>query len=135
MRANWHRNTAWYRASPAERQHRRLRRTIWWGVTSNTRDKATALLPALLNERLPELGIDFALMYPSFGLSVSAINDDELLRVAARSPTPRACTRETIPRSSRAQRSNGPSPQNSISRLKPQMRKPVLSEATLSRSP
>ena len=84
MRANWRRNTAWYRASPAERQHRRLRRTIWWGVTSNTRDKATALLPALLNERLPELGIDFAMMYPSFGLSVSAINQDELCRVAAR---------------------------------------------------
>jgi len=84
MRAYWHRNSAWYRASDAERQHRRLRRTIWWGVTSNTLDKATALLPALLNERLPELGIDFAMMYPSFGLSVSAINDEELLRPAAR---------------------------------------------------
>ena len=47
----------------------RLRRAIWWGVTSNTRDKATALLPDLLNERLPELGIDFALIYPSFGLT------------------------------------------------------------------
>jgi predicted TIM-barrel fold metal-dependent hydrolase len=84
MREYWHRNTAWYRASPEERQHRRLRRTIWWGVTSNTLDKATALLPALLNERLPELGIDFAMMYPSFGLSVSAINDDQLCRTAAR---------------------------------------------------
>ena len=28
-------------------------------ATSKTLDKATALLPALLNERLPELGIDF----------------------------------------------------------------------------
>lgn len=84
MRANWHRNSAWYRATWAERQHRRLRRTIWWGVTSNTLDKATALLPALLNERLPELGIDFAMIYPSFGLSVSAINQDELNRTAAR---------------------------------------------------
>ena len=84
MRANWHRNSAWYRATWTERQHRRLRRTIWWGVTSNTLDKATALLPALLNERLPELGIDFAMIYPSFGLSVSAINQDELNRTAAR---------------------------------------------------
>lgn len=84
MRALWRRNSAWYRASWPERQRQRLRRTIWWGVTSNTLDKATALLPALLNERLPELGIDFALMYPSFGLSVSAINDDDLCRTAAR---------------------------------------------------
>ena len=53
-------------------------------MTSNTLDKATALLPALLNERLPELGIDFALMYPSFGLSINAINQDDLCRAAAR---------------------------------------------------
>jgi predicted TIM-barrel fold metal-dependent hydrolase len=84
MRALWRRNSAWYRASWPERQHQRLRRTIWWGVTSNTLDKATALLPALLNERLPELGIDFALMYPSFGLSINAINQDDLCRAAAR---------------------------------------------------
>ena len=84
MRALWRRNSAWYRASWPERQHKRLRRTIWWGVTSNTLDKATALLPALLNERLPELGIDFALMYPSFGLSINAINQDDLCRAAAR---------------------------------------------------
>ena len=69
MRALWRRKRAWYRATWQERQHNRLRRTIWWGVTSNTLDKATALLPALLNERLPELGIDFALIYPSFGLT------------------------------------------------------------------
>jgi predicted TIM-barrel fold metal-dependent hydrolase len=47
-------------------------------------DKATALLPALLNERLPELGIDFALMYPSFGLTISGIAGEELHRAAAR---------------------------------------------------
>ncbi len=84
MRAMWRRNDAWYRATPAEREHHRLRRTIWWGVTSNTLDKATALLPALLNERLPELGIDFAVIYPSFGLTINAIADDELSRAAAR---------------------------------------------------
>jgi predicted TIM-barrel fold metal-dependent hydrolase len=61
-----------------------MRRTIWWGVTSNTLDKATALLPALLNERLPELGIDFALIYPSFGLTISGIAGEELHRAAAR---------------------------------------------------
>ena len=61
-----------------------MRRAIWWGVTSNTLDKATALLPALLNERLPELGIDFALIYPSFGLSINGMAEDDLHRAAAR---------------------------------------------------
>lgn len=78
IRAQWDKNDAWYRATPEQRQHQRLRRAIWWGVTANTRDKATALLPALLNERLPELGIDFALMYPTFGLAINAMIDDEL---------------------------------------------------------
>ena len=84
IRASWRRNDVWYRSTPEERQHHRMRRFIWWGVTTNTRDKATALLPALLNERLPELGIDFAIMYPSFGLTINGINDDELSRHAAR---------------------------------------------------
>ena len=84
MRALWQRNNAWYRASPQERQHQRLRRGIWWGVTSNTLDKAAALLPALLAERLPELGIDFALIYPSFGLTINTIPDDDLHAAAAR---------------------------------------------------
>ncbi|HKA44563.1 MAG TPA: amidohydrolase family protein [Burkholderiales bacterium] len=83
IRALWRRNEAWYRSTWEERQHHRLRRAIWWGVTTNTLDKATALLPALLNERLPELGIDFALIYPSFGLTINAMPDD-LQRAAAR---------------------------------------------------
>ena len=84
IRAQWHRNNAWYRSTWTERQQQRLRRGIWWGVTANTLDKATALLPALLDERLPELGIDFALMYPSFGLTINTIADDELHAATAR---------------------------------------------------
>ncbi len=76
VRAFWHRNSEWYRVDWAERQRKRLRRTIWWGVTTQTFDKATALLPALLNERLPELGIDFAIIYPSFGLTIHTIAGD-----------------------------------------------------------
>jgi len=84
IRKLWRARDAWYRATPQERQHQRLRRAIWWGVTSNTYDKATALLPALLNERLPELGIDFALIYPSFGLSINGIPETDLHRAAVR---------------------------------------------------
>jgi predicted TIM-barrel fold metal-dependent hydrolase len=84
IREFWRARDAWYRATWPERHHKRLRRTIWWGVTSNTLDKATALLPALLNERLPELGIDFALIYPSFGLTINTMPQDDLLCAAAR---------------------------------------------------
>jgi predicted TIM-barrel fold metal-dependent hydrolase len=84
MRALWRGRDAWYRATPQERQHNRLRRTIWWGVTSNTYDKATALLPALLSQRLPELGIDFALIYPSFGLSINGMSQGDLHRASVR---------------------------------------------------
>jgi len=80
----WRNRDVWYRSTPEERQHNRYRRAIWWGVTSNTYDKATALLPKLLNERLPELGIDFALIYPSFGLSINGIQQDDLHRAACR---------------------------------------------------
>ena len=84
LRAFWKRSDEWYRAGSAERQHKRLRRTIWWGTTANTRDKATALLPALLNERLPELGIDFAVIYPTFGLLINSFQPDELHAQACR---------------------------------------------------
>jgi predicted TIM-barrel fold metal-dependent hydrolase len=84
IRALWQRNHAWYRSNWEQRQHNRTRRSNWWGVTSDTLDKATALLPALLNERLPELGIDFALIYPSLGLALNGIAQNHLRQAAAR---------------------------------------------------
>ena len=55
----------------------------WWGWgTENTRDRATAHLPALLYERLDEFGIDFTILYPSMTLSYLEIHDDELDRAA-----------------------------------------------------
>lgn len=84
MRALWQRGHTWYRSNWSQRQHNRTRRSNWWGVTSNTLDKATALLPALMNERLPELGVDFALIYPSLGLAFNGIGQDDLRQTAAR---------------------------------------------------
>jgi len=84
MRALWRGRDAWYRSNWEERQRNRTRRAIWWGATSNTLDKATALLPALLDERLPELGIDFALIYPTFGLSINGMSQGDLHLAAVR---------------------------------------------------
>ncbi|HEV7524112.1 MAG TPA: amidohydrolase family protein [Acidimicrobiia bacterium] len=60
-----------------------LFRVSWWGLPSeNTLDRASAMLPALLHERLDELGIDVAVCYPTYGLTVMGL-DDPNLRVAA----------------------------------------------------
>ncbi len=55
-----------------------------WGAPKSTLDRATSMMPSLLNERLDELGTDFVVLYPSAGLGAAAIDDDELRRVACR---------------------------------------------------
>ena len=48
-----------------------------WHVPSNTSYYATVTLPKRYHERLPEAGIDFAVLYPSFGNPLMQIHDDE----------------------------------------------------------
>jgi predicted TIM-barrel fold metal-dependent hydrolase len=68
-----------------ERRKLGLSRTAFWGVpTRNTLDRATAMFPQLLYRRLDEIGIDYALLYPTFGLTVTALPDEELRRAMAR---------------------------------------------------
>jgi predicted TIM-barrel fold metal-dependent hydrolase len=68
-----------------ERKRRRATRTAWWAAPSaNTLDVATATFPALLAERLDEIGIDFAVMYGSAGLVYPLISDDQKRRSACR---------------------------------------------------
>jgi len=60
-------------------------RVSWWGLPSeNTVDRASAMLPALLHERLDELGIDVAVCYPTYGLTVMGLDDPDLSVGAAR---------------------------------------------------
>ena len=57
----------------------------WWGwATANTLDRATAHLPALLYERLDEIGIDFTILYPSMTLAYLEVADDELIGMRCR---------------------------------------------------
>jgi predicted TIM-barrel fold metal-dependent hydrolase len=62
-----------------------LFRMTWWGFPAErTLDRATALLPRLLYERLDELGIDFAFVYPTFGLLALSLDEPELRCAFAR---------------------------------------------------
>jgi predicted TIM-barrel fold metal-dependent hydrolase len=51
---------------------------------ANTLDRMTVTLPDLLYRRLEEIGIDFALLYPSLGLTILSYTDDELRQATAR---------------------------------------------------
>jgi hypothetical protein len=52
--------------SVEERRRRRISQEAFWGHPSkNTKDLATALFPRLLAERLDEIGLDFAIIYPT----------------------------------------------------------------------
>lgn len=71
--------------TPEQRRALGVMRPPWWAFPArNTLDRATAMLPRLLYERLDELGLDFAVVYPTYGLVVFNIEDDELRRVSAR---------------------------------------------------
>lgn len=52
--------------------------------TENTLDRATGMLPDLMYQRLGEFGIDFAVLYPTYGLTVTPLPNDALRRALAR---------------------------------------------------
>ncbi|MCH2173409.1 amidohydrolase [Myxococcota bacterium] len=71
--------------SHEERLRRRATRTPWWAApAANTLDLATATLPGLLYERLDQMGIDFAVLYPSAGLLYPHVRDEATRRAACR---------------------------------------------------
>jgi predicted TIM-barrel fold metal-dependent hydrolase len=74
----------WYTMTPQQRLHARQKRPTWWGEPANTLDRATAMIPQLLYERLDDFGVDFALIYTTIGLPYSAHPDDELRRAMVR---------------------------------------------------
>jgi predicted TIM-barrel fold metal-dependent hydrolase len=76
----------WHLTVPLkERRERRLDQPVWWGVpTRNTLDRATAMLPKLLYRRLDDMGMDFAVLYPTAGLRVPFIADEEMRKVTCR---------------------------------------------------
>lgn len=75
----------WYDLSHEERVRTRAVRGPWWALPArNTLDRATASLPRLLYERLDELRIDFAVLYPSATLIAPDLDDAELRQAVCR---------------------------------------------------
>jgi predicted TIM-barrel fold metal-dependent hydrolase len=75
----------WYKLSAQERrEQRQIRPHFWVHPAANTLDRATSSLPRLLYQRLDEMGLDFTIIYPSLGLFLVHLGDDELRRVTCR---------------------------------------------------
>jgi len=73
------------RLSLAERQRRRVgQESFWSSPCENVLDRATAMLPRLMYERLEELGIDFCVVYPTAGLGYHRMQDTRLRRAICR---------------------------------------------------
>src|SRR5262245_51334601 len=67
--------------SLAERRRRRVGQEAFWGSPcENVLDRATAMLPRLMYERLDDLGIDFCVVYPTSGLGYHRMPDTRLRR-------------------------------------------------------
>ncbi len=83
MRINGDRVGRALRMTPAERRRENIAQEAFWGApTKNTKDRATAMMPRLLYERLDEFGVDFAILFPTMGLGLPRVNDAEA-RIAA----------------------------------------------------
>jgi len=68
-----------------ERRRRRVAQEAFWGSPcENVLDRATAMLPRLMYERLDDLGIDFCVVYPTAGLGYHRMQDTRLRRAICR---------------------------------------------------
>ncbi len=77
-----------FRMTPAQRSRSRAAIPVWWPFPAeNTLDRATSMLPRLMHARMDEIGLDFAVVYPSLGLLVLTLPgmaDDELRQACCR---------------------------------------------------
>ncbi len=71
-----HERAKWYEVDAGERMRLRLPREAWWGEAGGTLDRATAMIPGLMYERLGDFGIDVALVYPTLGLVVQQLPNE-----------------------------------------------------------
>lgn len=76
---------AWYDLdADGRRYHNEMRPSFWAAPAENTLDRATAMLPRLMAERLQEFGIDFAIIYPTLGFLMPDLPETEIRQAACR---------------------------------------------------
>lgn len=75
---------SWYSTTQAELLASRRLRASWWTFPANTLDRATAMMPELLYNRLDEFGLDYAIVYPTLGLGIQTIADGDLRAAVVR---------------------------------------------------
>jgi predicted TIM-barrel fold metal-dependent hydrolase len=56
----------------------------WWGLAVDATDRASVMLPKLFYERLDEIGLDLAVVYPTYGLLAIGIHDPDVRIPVAR---------------------------------------------------
>ncbi len=76
----------WYGLSRQERMARWVRRPSFWvePLQNHGLDLATVTFPDLLYARLDQLGIDFTVLYPTFGINVQGYADEHTRRACCR---------------------------------------------------
>lgn len=75
----------WARMTLTERYARRALQPAWWAFPAkNSLDRATAMLPRLLHDRMVDIGLDFAVVYPTLALFFPAMRDPEVRGAAYR---------------------------------------------------
>jgi predicted TIM-barrel fold metal-dependent hydrolase len=68
-----------------QRARTRSVQSSWWSLPAeNTLDHATAMMPALLRSRLDEVGVHYAVVFPTMGLSFGHVANTELRQAACR---------------------------------------------------
>jgi predicted TIM-barrel fold metal-dependent hydrolase len=60
----------WYDQTPAERLRYRTFRPAWGLQATNPDDIAACMAPALMRQRMDQIGIDFAIIYPTLGFPI-----------------------------------------------------------------
>lgn len=71
--------------SDEQRRHQGLSHPVWWGLpTKSTIDRATVMMPELLYRRMDEFGVDFTVLYPTAGLGLTRIANDDMRRATCR---------------------------------------------------
>ena len=82
---NIDRMLGWKNLTPEQRRDLGFMRPAFWALPCrNALDRATAMLPSLMNQRLDELGIDFAVLYPTYGLIPANLANEEVRRAGCR---------------------------------------------------